>query len=193
MSTFYDKYYLNNTPSRNKPDTNILKKDYTLEYTDYQSYYNDYSLESVEEVEFNSYVKTKDGSRKGIIIYFHTKEGKPHYEYMPLNLWSSDDISQWEESTLQKYESKPYNYTFLKFIYWKLEKLSCVLVLRNKDWFKNNIEQLEKVWQIIEQERVTGYEHRAPNKKNKRIKQSETYFNTKTNEEICFLKVIKID
>ena len=36
MSTFYDKYYLNNTPSRNKPDTNILKKDYTLEYTDYQ-------------------------------------------------------------------------------------------------------------------------------------------------------------
>ena len=164
-----------------------------IEYTDYQSYYNDYSLESVEEVEFNSYVKTKDGSRKGIIIYFHTKEGKPHYEYMPLNLWSSDDISQWEESTLQKYESKPYNYTFLKFIYWKLEKLSCVLVLRNKDWFKNNIEQLENVWKIIEQERITGYEHRAPNKKNKRIKQSDTYFNTKINEETCFLKVIKIE
>ena len=36
MTSFYDKYYLNNTSSRNKRDTNILKKDYTLEYTDYQ-------------------------------------------------------------------------------------------------------------------------------------------------------------
>ena len=25
--------------------------------------------------------------------------------------------------------------------------------------------QLEKVWKIIEEERITGYEHRAPNKK----------------------------
>jgi hypothetical protein len=36
------------------------------------------------------------------------------------------------------------------------------------DWFKNNIQQLEKVWKIIEEERITGYEHRAPNKKPKK-------------------------
>jgi ATP-dependent Zn protease len=35
MTSFYDKYYLNNTSSRSK-DTNVLKTDYTLEYTDYQ-------------------------------------------------------------------------------------------------------------------------------------------------------------
>jgi hypothetical protein len=35
-------------------------------------------------------------------------------------------------------------------------------VLRNREWFKNNIGQLEKLWTIVEQERVTGYEHRAP-------------------------------
>ena len=47
-------------------------------------------------------------------------------------------------------------------IYWKLEVLSCVLVLRKREWFKNNIGQLGNVWAIVEQERVTGYEHRAP-------------------------------
>jgi len=164
-----------------------------IEYPDYQSYYNDSSLATFKGVEFNSYVTTKDGSHKGIIIYFHTKEGAPHYEYMPLNLCTSDDISQWEEFTLQKYEDKPYNYTFLKFIYWKLEKLSCVLVLRNKEWFKNNIQQLEKVWKIIEQERITGYEHRAPIKKNKKTYKPNSYMDTNINEETCYLKVIKIE
>ena len=33
MTTFYDKYYLNNVNNQNK---NILKKDYTLSYSDYE-------------------------------------------------------------------------------------------------------------------------------------------------------------
>ena len=98
----------------------------------------------------------------------------------------------WEESELDKYESEPYKYTFMKFIYWKLEKLSCVLVLRNNDWFKNNVIQLEKVWKIIEQERVTGYYHRAPNKKHKKEQQIKSYVNI-NKEETFFLKVVKID
>ena len=159
------------------------------EYSDYQSYRNDSSLASFNGEEFNSYVTTKDGSYKGIIIHFHTSDGSPHYEYMPLKLWSPHDISMWEEKTVQKYESEPYKYTFLKFIYWKLEKLSCVLVVRNKDWFKNNVGQLEKVWKIIEEERVTGYQHRAPNKKSKKEPHS---FKPCVKEETCFLKVVKL-
>jgi len=159
------------------------------EYPDYQSYRNDSALASFNGEEFNSYVTTKDGSYKGIIVHFHTSEGIPHYEYMPLKLWTPYDISGWEESIVKKYESEPYNYIFLKFIYWKLEKLSCVLVLRNKEWFKNNVCQLEKVWKIIEEERVTGYEHRAPNKKAKKEPQN---FKPYVSEETCFLKVVKL-
>jgi hypothetical protein len=70
--------------------------------------------------------------------------------------------------------------------HWKLEKLSCVLVLRNKSWFKNNIQSLENVWKIIEKERITGYEHRAPNRKNK-IKNE--YIDTKNG--ICLIKLDK--
>jgi putative phage-type endonuclease len=160
------------------------------EYNDYNSYLIDSSKSYYEGKEFNSYITASDGSYKGIIIYFHTKEGRPHYEYMPLNLWTPEDVTKWEENILHKFEMEPYNYTFMKFIYWKLEKLSCVLVLRNKEWFKNNIGQLEKVWRIIEQERITGYEHRAPVKKTKKEQPTKPFI---TNQEICFLKVIKID
>jgi hypothetical protein len=69
-----------------------------------------------------------------------------------------------------------------------------VLVLRNKEWFKNNVPQLEKVWKIIEEERVTGYEHRAPVKKQKK-EPAKPFVNT-TESQGCllkFMKVIKVD
>ena len=141
------------------------------EYSDYTAYKND----------------TTD-KMKGIIIYFHTKEGKPFYVYKPLTIVEESDITKWEDDTLSLYQSDKYNYTYMKFIYWKLDVFSCVLVLRNKDWFKNNIPQLEKVWKIIEQERVTGYEHRAPVKKVK--KEAEKPF-TSSGTQGCLLKWIK--
>ena len=81
----------------------------------------------------------------------------------------------------------------MKTIYWKLEVLSCVLVSRNKEWFKNNILQIEKIWKIIEEERITGYQHRAPVKKTK--KESHNTFISSTSQG-CLLKfnnIIKID
>jgi putative phage-type endonuclease len=141
-----------------------------------------------EYPDYNAYKNDITDKMKGLIIYFHTKEGKPFYAYKPLELVEEDDISKWEDDILSLYQSEEYNYTYMKFIYWKLEVFSCVLVLRNKEWFKNNIPQLEKVWKIIEQERVTGYEHRAPVKKVK--KDSEKPFTT-TETQGCLLKWIK--
>ena len=163
-----------------------------VEYPDYESYRNDSTIATFKEEEFNSFTTTSSGNYKGIIIYFHTKEGKPHYEYMPLNCWTPDDVSNWEETMVHKYESEPYNYIFMKFIYWKLEKLSCVLVLRSRDWFGKNVGQLEKVWKTIEEERVTGYEHRAPIKKTKKEYPTKPFIDN-SNKDVCFLKVIKID
>lgn len=153
------------------------------EYPDEQSFMNDTKINDLKQ----ELCISLDNKTKGIILYFHTKEGKPFYKYKPLDITSEQDIKLWEETELEKYESAPYNYTFLKFIYWKLEKLSCVLVLRNKEWFKNNVGQLEKVWKTIEEERVSGYEHRAPAKKQK--KDVLKPFIEK--EQGCLLKVIK--
>jgi putative phage-type endonuclease len=156
-----------------------------VEYSNHSEFINDIGDENL--------TLSKDGKTKGIILHFHTKEGKPFYRYKPLNIENNDDIRLWEESELEKYESEPYNYTFLKFIYWKLEKLSCVLVLRNKEWFKNNVGQLEKVWKTVEQERVTGYQHRAPNKKPKKEQSIKPYVDSKNTNETCFLKIIKVE
>jgi len=165
-----------------------------VEFPNYDSYQDDSATAyDLSGNEFKSYVTTKNNSYKGTIIYFHTKEGAPHYIYQPLNLYLLEDITKWEEENIEKYQSEPYNYIFIKFIYWKVEKISCILVLRNREWFKNNVGQLEKIWKIIEQERITGYEHRAPNKKQK----SEYYkpYVKNTSEQGCFLfnKIVRLD
>ena len=149
------------------------------EYPDYNAYKND-NIQGE---------KIQGEKMKGIIIYFHTKEGKPFYAYKPLELIEEDDVSKWEDDILSLYQSEEYKYTYMKFIYWKLDVFSCVLVLRNKEWFKNNIPQLEKVWKIIEQERVTGYEHRAPAKKVKKEEGCKPF--TSTSTQGCLLKWIK--
>jgi hypothetical protein len=161
-----------------------------VEYPDRHSYENDFNYN-----EFTSDTTiSSDGKQKGIIIYFHTKEGKPFYVYKPLNLTTNQEILAWEEDAISLYQSEKYNYTFLKFIYWKLQVFSCVLVLRKREWFEQNIIQLEKVWKIIEEERITGYEHRAPNKKPK--KEPFKPFVNANESQGCLLKfnkIIKID
>uniref|UniRef100_A0A6C0KXZ8 YqaJ viral recombinase domain-containing protein n=1 Tax=viral metagenome TaxID=1070528 RepID=A0A6C0KXZ8_9ZZZZ len=111
---------------------------------------------------------SKNGEIKGIIIQFITKEGKPYYEYKSLDLINKNEIEEWEEKTLQYYQSEEYNYTYVKFIYWKLEEISCALVLRNKKWFQDNIGQIQNIWSIIEKERNIDHSHRAPNKRVKK-------------------------
>lgn len=148
-----------------------------------------------EYTDYNTYKNDKNDKMKGIIIYFHTKDGKPFYVYKPLTIVEESDVTKWEDDTLSLYQSDKYNYTYMKFIYWKLEVFSCILVLRNKEWFNNNVPQLGKVWKIIEEERVSGYEHRAPNKKIKK-EALKSYINTNNESQGCLLKfnkIIKID
>ena len=164
-----------------------------VEYPDRHSYEAD---TKIDEKCITDITISSDGKQKGIIIYFHTNVGKTFYAYKPLNITSSQEIIDWEEEMISLYQSEKYKYTFLKFIYWKLQVFSCILVLRKHDWFQNNIGQLEKVWKTIEEERVTGYEHRAPNKKPKK-EYSSPFINTNNNESqgclLKFNKIIKID
>jgi putative phage-type endonuclease len=163
------------------------------EYPDRIAYnydiYNEVFTDS-NDVEWFNVCLSKDGKIKGEIIYFHTKEGKPFYVYKPLDCIHPNDISNWEDYTVETYENEPYKYTYMKTIYWKLDVLSCVLVLRNREWFKNNVPQLEKVWKIIEGERVTGYEHRAPVKKQK--KESTKPFVNTNESQGCLLSFKKV-
>ena len=139
---------------------------------------------------FQQYEEEMDSSKKkGVIMYFNTQESRPYYVYKPLEITELSDILAWEEEMIDKYQSESYKMIWIKNCYWKLDKLSCVLVLRNKKWFQDNIGKIEEVWNIIEKERISGYEHRAPNRKAKKE------FIIKTENTIigCFLNIHKLN
>jgi hypothetical protein len=145
------------------------------EYPDAESFYNDINGEKNEEKDII----------KGSILYFNTNESKPFYLYKPIQMTDYNDINNWEEEMIELYQEQK-KMVWIKNIYWKLEKLSCVLVVRNKEWFQNNVEQIGKIWKIIEEERITGYQHRAPNKKIKVDSISKPFINH-IDTECCLL------
>ena len=124
----------------------------------------------------------------GVIAYFHTKEGKPHYVYMPLHIKGLEDVNKWEEAIIDEYETNNSDYMWVKNIYWRLEKMSCVLVQRNRQWFKQNVGTIEELWKTILKERQDGFDHRAPNKRAK-ISNENININNNTNT----INTIKLD
>lgn len=112
--------------------------------------------------EDGDFLLSAKGELKGVMMYFTDMENFPHYEYKPLTM-DEAEFNKWEEETMLAYEKK--NMLWIKNNYWKLAQVSCVLVLRNKQWFELNIGALKEIWTIIEQERITGYAHRAPKSK----------------------------
>jgi putative phage-type endonuclease len=129
----------------------------------------------------------KAGGKKGIVMYFNTHDLKPFYVYKPLNIINQVDVDLWMENTMELHHGK--NMSWITNIYWKLDKLSCVLVLRNKEWFKNNVAQLENVWNMIKHDRINGFEHRAPAKRVAKTSATKPYVSGSG----CLLQVIKIN
>ena len=121
------------------------------------------------ETRFTEYASREDyendttAVKKGLMILFMSGGGKPIYEYAPL---VSNHIDTWQEAMMEKHSTL----TWIKNIYWKLDQLSCVLVLRNKAWFKAVVPQLKDIWATIEKEKQTGYSHRMAKKATTKVK-----------------------
>ncbi len=108
--------------------------------------------------------------KKGIILYFISNTGEPEYLYKPINIPNCRDISsKWCEDAIQNYLETHPTSQFINIIYWKLEIVSCVLVLRNADWFKYALPQMSAFWDTIVKEREGDYSHRAPKGNKKSI------------------------
>jgi len=165
----------------------------------------------VEYPDSNSFFSEQEPFLKGVISYFHRQDGSPFYVYKPLNIKDDEEINKWEEEIVDKYQNNinqnnntnqnhnseikeiKEKMVWIKNIYWKLEKLSCVLVLRNKKWFQDNVGQIQKIWNTIEQERITGYEHRAPVRKIKKESKIDANSSPFINDNGCLLlsKIVK--
>jgi putative phage-type endonuclease len=102
-----------------------------------------------------------DALMTGTVIYF-MKGGRPHYEYEPIGC-NRAETEAWFSDAMARNQ----DHMWMKTIHWRLEKMSCVLVLRNKRWFQHAIRVLDDLWQTIVNERINpqGCEHRAPKRR----------------------------
>lgn len=73
-----------------------------------------------------------------------------------------------------------------------MDEKSCVLVCRNRQWFEGAIQELKELWDIVVLERVSGFEHRAPNRKTKKPSAFDMLVKAGTNSG-CLLQVKKLD
>ncbi len=116
--------------------------------------------------EFNadgdSFAKTSNKKRKGIIIRFYDGE-QPVYKYPPVDL-SEKEFDIWYNKTLDETTDME----FVCKIYWYLQDYSCVLVPRNRNWFNYAQPKMKGIWDTIEKERIEGYDHRKPKSKRKK-------------------------
>jgi len=159
-----------------------------LEYTDSTEFYKDINREY-----------------RGVILYFIEKDQTsitvniPKYKYMPLSIECKEtEINNWIATT--KEESKKEGLVLFSTLYWYLEEYSCVLIPRNKPWFHSVFPIIRETWDIILKERIEGFEHRSPKKKEKKIANtivtsdiscnSYTIENLNMNHSICLVKLV---
>ena len=163
----------------NLPECDFEETKFT-EYEDEDAFNAD-SDETNDSLKWNYNLNEK---RRGVIVYF-AKDEKPFYQYAPLNITTKAEFDEWFEETVNTHD----NLTWIKNIYWRLEVYSCVLVLRNKDWFKNAVVKIEELWKTIETEKQTGFEHRAPKRNaNANAKKEYNLQGTMgTTQKVCYL------
>lgn len=112
------------------------------------------------ETKFTEYLTQEDylddvsDYYRGFIMQFCDTNGQVHYEYPPFTMSKIDskEYNTWTQAQLEKNSTK----TYVRNIYWKLEKISCVLVLRNKLWFKNVQPSIEIFWTNLIEEKEAG-------------------------------------
>jgi len=163
----------------NLPECDFEETKFT-EYEDEDAFNAD-SDETNDSLKWNYNL---NGKRRGVIVYF-AKDEKPFYQYAPLDITTKVEFDAWFEETVNTHDKL----TWIKNIYWRLEVYSCVLVLRNKEWFKNAVIKIEELWKIIENEKQTGFQHRAPkrnaNSNAKKEYNSEVVMGT--TQKVCHL------
>jgi len=134
---------------------------------------------------------------KGVILYFTKYIGTdtdtttkildldsyniPIYKYMPLNFsLKKERVEEWID--YHKEMMSVNGNVLFKKIFWKLDEISCVVIHRNQYWFERVQPKIKEVWDIIEKERIEGYQHRAAKKRSNAFDETQK-------DSICLIKL----
>lgn len=145
--------------------TGVPKKDYYIQMQLQMEVCDLEECDFVETkfIEFDSeaeYLADTTDKRKGIIVVFINESNEFVYKYMPFDVY---DYDTWIDETFSNSDKK---LNWFKNVYWRLDVYSCVLVKRQRDWFKVAIPEFVSLWKTIQEERISGdYVLRAPKKR----------------------------
>lgn len=151
------------------------------------------------ETKEDFYNNTTESEYRGVVLYFinnnFNENDDPVYYYMPLNVPAvRENIDEWILQT--KDEARLNNLILFNTIYWYLDEISCVLIKRNQEWFASAVNTIKDVWDTIQEEKITGYEHRSPKRRIVKtivniddISGSHTIHNMPTSNRICLIKL----
>jgi hypothetical protein len=125
------------------------------EYTNKEEYENDFVSDYEVSPEY-----------KGIILFFLARDFEANencFKYMPLEFsFVKESYEKWIDETEKSMSN---THILYHTSYWYLHEYSCVEVLRNEHWFQYAIPLIQNGWKTVEDERINGYEHRAPQKR----------------------------
>ena len=165
-----------------------------LEYSTEQAFYDDTEHEH-KGVILGFMEKTATGKEvdERRCAPWSPPKSKPNYEYMPLDTpLDKESINEWIKETKQN--NKGEGMILFSVIYWYLDEISCVLIQRNRRWFDAALPKIKAVWEIIEKERASGYEHRNSKKRQPKTQvtqETEGYaiHNLNLTNSICLIKL----
>lgn len=147
--------------------TGVPKKDYYIQMQIQMEVCDLDECDFVETkfIEFDSeadFIADTTTQRKGVILVFINESEEFVYKYMPFDV---TDYDTWIDETFTNAEP---TLNWFKNVYWRLEVYSCVLVKRQRDWFKAAVPEFVSIWKTIQEERISGdYSLRAPKKRPK--------------------------
>lgn len=151
------------------------------------------------ENEDDFYNNTTHSNYRGVALYFINnninESNDPVYHYMPLNIpLIKENIDEWITQTKKEGQSK--NLILFNTLFWYLDEISCVLIKRNRYWFASVIDKIKDVWDIIQDEKHSGYEHRSPKRRIVKthvtiddVSGSHMIHNMPTSNRICLIKL----
>ena len=146
-------------------------------------------------VEYDSYEDFKqdeDNTERGMIVVI-MHQNRFIYEYAPLFETDEETLDRFVDSVREKYDIDENNnnndslnhHIWFKNIYWKMDVYSCVLVLRNREWFREAYTIFSEFWNQVEEERkvVDSYKKYEPKRRTGTKSLSSSNTNTVENNE----------
>jgi hypothetical protein len=111
--------------------------------------------------EYLNDIETKDKGSVIEILDTNIKRTQFYYSKIGIN---KEEFDSWNDEIFDTICKNP-NLEFIGSTFWKLEKYSCILLKRNKEWFKKILPDIKAFWDQVLNYRKNGWEELLKKKK----------------------------